>query len=90
MKKFKFTHSSIATPAQEWARQRNWNKRMLKGVLANIGTVVSSNIMTKSEGMALLEASKRVNAVIRTYAGANSESKARYLKHRVLYGHVRR
>lgn len=70
----------VPTPAQEWARKRNWNKRVLRNIRVNISTVQWSFATTPAERTILKKAEDQILGVLRRYSGRNPSSKSLYLK----------
>ncbi len=78
MKK-KCKRSASPTPAQHWARKRNFTKKRISAMLATCKILAKDDILTASEQFQMEQARNCIAYIMDTYKAQNSISKARFI-----------
>ena len=68
------------TIAQDWARQRNFAKKRLRGITASCQGLVYTEALSDIEKEVIRSAQRKLCSVVRAWDGRNKESKEKYLK----------
>ena len=68
------------TKTQEWAKQRNFTKFRLKGVLATLSTVQQSSVVLLSEQAVLRRAEIIISDIVDDWPLRNGLSKKKFME----------
>jgi hypothetical protein len=68
------------TPAQRWARARNWNKLQLKGIQGQLARMAGSAVITEREQALLASVLINVRALLLDWPRENTLSKTNFLR----------
>ena len=69
----------MATKAQKWAQERNWNKARLKGAIGALLSMAHQKSTISAEKIRITASVGFLNDTLRFWDGANKTSKKQYM-----------